>query len=279
EATLLQARKTWPKDDVALAALAAHYLRTGQAQAAQVLLDRAVADARRALSTGRFESHLFATIGSVAELRGRPDAAAMARATASSLEGDPAEIEGAGDHAGDAALDDLLAPEVMTPAFRKLLVSTGPLLDTAVPFDLNSIRATPLPPQLAALGDEIQALSIAYGLPSIQVHVSSVLGATCVAAGAHPPSIVLGQALAASNRDDVRRFLIHRALKVLQTTTGAFSRTAPIDLWPLLAAYLKAHSPSFVPQGIDGAKLTDAYARVKRAMPSQADPQLGLLAA
>src|SRR5262249_53935522 len=115
--------------------------------------------------------------------------------------------------------------------------------------------------------------------PSIQVHVSSVLGATCVAAGAHPPSIVLGQALVASNRDDVRRFLIHRALKVLQTNTGAFSRTAPIDLWPLLAAYLKAHSPSFVPQGIDGAKLTDAYARVKRAMPAQPDPQLGLLAA
>src|SRR6185369_11782905 len=96
EATLLQARKTWPKDDVALGALARFYLRTNQAQAANVLLDRAVADARRALGTGRFEPYLFSTIATVAELRSRPDAARVAQAAVAALEGGDAALDGAG---------------------------------------------------------------------------------------------------------------------------------------------------------------------------------------
>src|SRR5262249_4712477 len=79
EATLLQARKTWPKDDVALAALARFYQRNNQAQAAAVLLDRAVADARRALGTGRFEPYLFSTVATVPALRRPPDPARVSR--------------------------------------------------------------------------------------------------------------------------------------------------------------------------------------------------------
>jgi tetratricopeptide (TPR) repeat protein len=279
ETTLLQARKTWPKDDAALGALARYYQRANQASAANVLLDRAVADARRALSTGRFEPYLFSTIATVAELRGRPDAAAVARAAVAALEGGPAEMDGAGAAAGDPALDDLIAPDVVNPPFRDLLKKTGPLLDAAVPYDLGTIRATPLPPQQAALGDLIRTLANAYGLPGIQVHVSAALGAVCVPATAHPPTIVLGQALVASSSEEVRAFLVHRALKIIQANAAAFSRTAPIDLWPLLAAYLKAFSTSWTPPGIDPAKLTDFYGRISRALPKGIDPQVGLLAA
>ncbi len=146
EATLLQARKTWPKDDVALAALARFYLRNNQVPAANVLLDRAVADARRALGTGRFEPYLFSTIATVAELRHRPDAARVAKAAVASLDGGDAALEGATTAAADTMLDDLLAPEVITLAFRDLLKKTGPLLDTAVPYDLASVRGAPLAP-------------------------------------------------------------------------------------------------------------------------------------
>ena len=279
EATLLTARKTWPKDDVALAALARFYQRTEQGPAVNVLLDRAVADARRALATGRFEPFLFSTLATVAELRGRPDAAQIAQATVAALEGGQATMDGAGVLASDSRLDDVVAPEVLTPAFRELLQKTGPLLDTAVPFDLAAIRATPLPPHQRELGDMVQLLAEAAGLPSISVHVSTVLGAVCVPASSNPPTIVFGQALAASPKGDVRTFLVHRAIKVIQGNAGAFSRTAPIDLWPLLAAYLKAFSPHWTPQGVDAAKLTEAYGRLTRAMPARLDPQLGVLAA
>lgn len=278
EQTLLHARKTWPKDDIALGALASFYQRTDQAQAANVLLDRAVADARRALGTGRFEPYLFSTVATVAELRGKPEAARIARASVAALDGGAIELNGAGASAGDRSLDDLLAPEVMTPAFRDLLQRTGTLLDNAVPFDLGSIRATPFPPPQAGLAEEIKALGHAYGLDDLKVLVSATLGTVCVAAGAHPPTIVLGQPLVASTNEAVRTFLVHRALKVVQANAAAFSRTAPIDLWPLLAAYLKALSPGFAPQGVDPAKLNDSAARVAKAMPASIDPQVRTLA-
>ena len=279
EATLLQARKTWPKDDVALGALARFYVRNNQAQGATVLLDRAVADARRALGTGRFEPYLFSTIATVAELRNRPDAARVAKAAVASLDGGDASLEGAGVAGGDTNLDDLLAPDVLTPAFRDLLKKTGPLLDSAVPFDLQAVRAAPFPPQLADLGERIRSLAAGYGLPNIQVFVSTVLGSVCVPVSTHPATLVLGHPLVTSPREDVRSFLIHRALKVLQANAASISRTAPIDLWPMLAAYLKAFNAAWVPQGVDQGKLTDFYGRISRALPKDLDGQVGVLAA
>jgi tetratricopeptide (TPR) repeat protein len=279
ETTLLQARKTWPKDDVALGALARFYQRTQQTTALNVLLDRALADARRALSTGRFEVQLFGTVATVAELRGRADAARIAQSVVSTLDGGDAAMDGAGPAAADPRLDELLAPEVVTASFRELLKRTGPLLDTAVPYDLTAVRAAPLPPQQGEIAEHIRALAEAYGFADISIQVSSVLGAVCVPASAHPPTLVIGQPLLASPREDVRTFLIHRALKILQTNSGAFSRTAPIDLWPLLAAYLKAFNPSWTPQGVEAARLNDAYGRITKALGGSPDPQLGLLAA
>ncbi|WP_437756828.1 hypothetical protein [Sorangium sp. So ce1389] len=279
ESTLLTARKTWPKDDFALGALARFYQRTEQLPAANVLLDRALADARRALNTGRFEPYLFSTVATVAELRGRAGASRIARATVAALDGRDAAMGGAGNAAGAARLDNHLAPELMTPAFRELLLKTGPLLDTAVPFDLDSIRATPLPPQHADITDLARGVGAAYGLPGLQVYVTGALGTVCVPASSSPPKIVLGQSLVASPREDVRLFLIHRAVKILQTNASAFSRTAPIDLWPLLAAYLKAFSPSWSPQGADAARLREYQGRIERAMSGGPDPKLGVLAA
>ncbi|WP_129573090.1 hypothetical protein [Sorangium cellulosum] len=279
EATLLTARKTWPKDDFALGALARYYQRTEQASAAGVLLDRALADARRALSTGRFEPYLFSTVATVAELRGRAGASRIARATVAALDGRDAAMGGAGNAAGAARLDVHLAPELMTAAFRELLLKTGPLLDAAVPFDLDSIRATPLPPQHADITDLARGVGAAYGLPNLQVYVTAALGAVCVPAASSPPKIVLGQALVASPREDVRLFLIHRAVKILQTNASAFSRTAPIDLWPLLAAYLKALTPSWTPQGADAGRLREYQGRIERVMTGGVDPKLSVLAA
>ncbi len=279
EATLLGARKTYPKDDVALVALAGFYQRTNQTQAATVLLDRAVTDARRALGAGRFEPYLFSTLATVADIRGKSDAARTATVAVAALEGDDAMLEGIGGAAGDPALDDLLAPEVITPAFRELLLRSGPVLDTAVPFDLTAIRAVAIPTQQAEIADEVTSLAGYYGLTDVRVLVSAALGAVCVPATAHPPTIVFGQALVASPRAEVRTFLVHRALKVLQINAGAFARTAPIDLWPLLAAFLRAYSPTFQPQGVDAGKLNDFYGRVTRAMGGKPDAQLAMLAA
>jgi hypothetical protein len=77
----------------------------------------------------------------------------------------------------------------------------------------------------------------------------------------------------------VRTFLLHRALKVIQANAAAISRTAPIDQWPLLAAYLKAFNATWVPQGVDQGKLNEFSAKVAKAKPASMDAQVSLLAA
>ncbi len=279
ENTLVVARKSFPKSDLALRALVQFYQRTGQAPAASVLLDRAVADARRALATGRFETFLFETLGSAAELRGRTAAAEVANATVHAIEGRPSELAGVGLHAANAAIDDLLAPEVMTPAFRELLLRTGPMLDTAFPYDLDAIRASALPANQSSLAAEVREVAEAYGLAKIQVFSSSVLGPVCVPARAYPPTLVMGHTLVEQAESAERTFLIHRATKVLQANAAVFARTAPIDLWPLLAAYLRAFSRDFAPQGVDAARFTEALNRLQRAIPEGLAADTATLAA
>lgn len=278
ENTLVVARKSFPKSDLALRALVQFYQRAGQAPAAAVLLDRAVADARRALATGRFESFLFETLASAAELRGRAGAAEVANATVHAIEGRPSDLEGVGLAAANAGLDDLLAPEVMTPAFRELLLRTGPMLDTAFGYDLDAVRATPLSSSHGALLAEVRSLAGAYGLDQLQVCSSSVLGPVCVPARSFPPTIVMGHTLIDLEESAERTFLLHRAMKVLQANAAVFARTAPIDLWPLLAAYLRAFSRDFAPQGVDAARFGEALARLTRAVPEGLPADTTLLA-
>jgi hypothetical protein len=152
------------------------------------------------------------------------------------------------------------------------------MLDTAIPYDPASIRATPLPPPHSSLAEEIRDIALGYGIHRIEILVSSVMGHVCVAASAHPPTIIVGQALLTTDREDVRTYLVHRALKVIQANATVFSRTAPIDLWPLLAGYLKCFTPGWNPQGVDATRLTNFYGRLSRAVPPGLPHDTGALA-
>jgi hypothetical protein len=152
------------------------------------------------------------------------------------------------------------------------------MLDTAVPYDPSSVRATPLPPPSAEIAEEIRDIALGYGIHRVEILASAILGPVCVAASAHPATIVLGQPLLASEQADVRTYLVHRALKVIQANATVFSRTAPIDLWPLLAAYLKCFTPGWNPQGVDATRLTNFYGRLSRAVPPGLPHDTGAIA-
>jgi lipoprotein NlpI len=278
EATLERARKESPYDGVFLRALVELHFRNGEARAGQMLLDRSAADARRALATGRFEPALFDVLATVADLRGNADAAAVAHATLAALSGEDQPVRGAGPAAGDAALDDLLAPDLMAPSLRALLKRTGDVLDTAFPVDARALRAGPLPASSAGYLSHVQDVARAFGFPNVEVLVSPALGATCVPGASAGATLLFGQALLDSSDDAARYCLLIRALKVLQARGGAVARTAPIDLWPMMAALLSVLVPSFAPQAVDARKFSDAKARIAAAMPSGADPELATLA-
>jgi cellulose synthase operon protein C len=278
ESVLETARKESPGDVDLLGGLVDLHRRNKKDAAAQILLDRAANDARRALSTGRFDAHFFAILAGVARLRGNERSAHIIESTETAIEGNKSDLAAAGTAAADPAVDDLIAPDMLTPAFRTLLRKSGEILDAAMPVDLRGLRAAPLPTATAGISAELRELGDAFGLAGLEAFVSPTLGPVCMPVGSYPPQIVVGASLLASPDEAVRRFLIMRALKVVQLRASAIARSSPIDLMPLVSAYLRLFAPDWQPPAVDIAKVDDMAARLTRVKPTRLDDDVGLLA-
>ncbi|HYJ11147.1 MAG TPA: tetratricopeptide repeat protein, partial [Polyangiaceae bacterium] len=278
EAILDKARKESPLDHGVLRALIEMHQRAGEQRAATVLLDRAATDARRALATGRFDPALFEMLASVAELRGMHDAASLATATLMALSGEDMPVTATGQAAGDARLDDQLAPDLITPALRTLLRKTGDLLDAAFPVDLRALKAAPLPVASAPFVTFVQNVAQSFGLRGLEVLASPALGPVCMPVSTNPPLLVFGQTLLDHADDAARFFLLMRCLKILQGRAAALSRTAPIELPAVMSAFLSLFAPNWTPQGVDARKLSDVRAKLEQAMRAQLDDDVPVLA-
>jgi tetratricopeptide (TPR) repeat protein len=276
EQTLESARREFPQDVALLRALAEFYTRHRQTPAFNILLDRAGADARRALTAGRLTPASFDVLAAVSELRGRTDAARVSRAMLATLDGQPVELRGAGvERAFDPALDDLLAPEALTAPLRGLLAKAGEALDVVTPLDLRAMKATPMNPDTPVARLVTRAAS-AIGLGSVNLLSSPKLGAVCIPVGSSPPTIVVGESLSADER--VGAFLALRALKLVRAKASALGRTVPGELGVLVSAWLKAFNPTWQPQGINAAALAAALGRIQATLPRNVPPDIGVAA-
>jgi tetratricopeptide (TPR) repeat protein len=269
--TLEKARKSWPNDGAVLRGLAQFHLRNDDQTAVTLLLDRAAADARRALTTGRFDSPFFEILATVAELRNDPDGAHVARATVAAIEGPEAVPRGLG-------ADELLAPELLSLPLRSLLRRTGSAMEQAYEVDLRALQAAPVSEELAEFSNGIVQFAASYGVAGLQLFVSPSLGLGCLAACSDPAQVVLGRGLIETADEPGIYFLVIRCLKILQSGGAVLARTAPIDLWPLVAAYLSLHAPNWQPQNVDPRKLADAVEHIRPAFGSRPEPDLPMLA-
>lgn len=277
EQALETARKEFPTSVRALRALAEFYQRQKQMPAMQILLDRAAGDARRAFAAGRFVTSLFEILATAYELRGRTDAAKVVHATLAALEGQPTRMRGAETRALDPRLDDVLAPEALTPAIRALLARAGDALDIAYPIDLRGLRATQLP-QNAPIVTMVSAVAASMGLTSVQVFVSPQLGKSCLPCASNPPTLVVGDGLVSATNDLSRAFLIVRSLKLVAAQASALVRLQPSELGLLLNAFFMAYNPGWTPQGVGPAALAEASRRLAPGIRRAGDPELGVLA-
>jgi tetratricopeptide (TPR) repeat protein len=275
EQTLEAARREFQQDVGILRALADFYTRHHQAPAVNILLDRAGSDSRRALASGRFSPPLFEMLATVFDLRGKKDAARVTQAMLAALEGRPGELRGAAERAFDPRLDDLMAPEVLSPAMRTLLTATGDALDAATPFDPRAQKAAPLPSD-SPIARIVATAAQATGMGSVQVFVSPKLGATCVPGGSSPPVLIIGEALAAHER--LAGFLILRAMKLIKAHASALVRTPPAELAVLVAAWLKCFNPTWQPQGVAAASVNAMGGKVQAALPRNLGPDVGVVA-
>lgn len=277
EQTLDNARRELPQDVVLLRGLAEFYTRHRQMPAVNMLLDRTASDVRRALAQGRFLPAAFEIMTAVYELRGNRDAAQLIGASLAAIEGRPSDLKGGEGRAGDTALDDLLAPELISSALRTLLARSGEALDALAPVDLKSLRATPLPPNHPLV---VQANTTAsrMGVSGVQVHVAPQLGMMCVPVSTSPPVVVLGESLVQSPLARARNFLLFRALKLVQARCGALVRIPPKDAPAAIGGYFRVFNPSWEPPGVPAQVVMDAMRRLQTAMPRHSDPDGGLLA-
>ncbi len=278
EELLERARRKWPTDPAVITALFQLYQRHGEPAAQQMLLERAATDARRALGTGRFEGAFFELLASVAELQGRADDALATRSTLAALLGEQSDVEGIGLRAASPEYDDVLAPDLLSLPLRALLRRTGWALDAVFPVDLSSLRASPLAAQDPELNEQLLSAAHQFGLKDCDIWVSPALGAVCVPVSARPAVLVLGSPLLAVEDLRLRDFAFVRALKLLQTRTVALSRAAPVDLAPMLAAYLGAFLPDWEPPGLDAQKVAVWRGRIAAQLPVSLDPDLAVLA-
>ena len=135
-----------------------------------------------------------------------------------------------------------------------------------------------MPAESAEIVGQFRQVAASFGIPNLDIFVSSTVGSVCMPISTSPPQVVFGKAVLESDDDPLRSFLFVRALKILQSHGAALSRTARIDLWPVMAAFLKLLAPSFEPQGVDSRKLAEALQRIGASMPQNLDPDVGALA-
>ena len=278
EQALETARREFPTDVVVLRSLAEFYTRHRQMPAVHILLDRAAAEARRSFAAGRFMPPLFEVMAAVYDIRGKKDAARAVLASLAALNGAPAQVQGAEARAGDPRLDEVLAPEVLTPALRALLARAGDALDAVFPMDPRSVRAAPLPPSAGPIYNVAQAIASGMQIPGLQIFVSPQIGPTCIPVGSAPPTIILGEQLLNAPNSLGRTFLIVRALKLVQAHASALLRVPPNDLPVLIAGWLQVFNPSWVPQGLNAQALADAVRRIQAVLPRRNDADVGLIA-
>ena len=244
EAMLDAARKEFPTDVELLVAVAELYRRTNRGPAVQMLLDRAAGDARRALSTGRFDVGLFAMLGAVARLRDRVQAADIAEATVHApSKASPRASPEAGARAGDARFDDLVAPDVLQPRLPRAPAQVGRGARRRGRHRSRNRCARPrLPQQTGHAAAEIKELGAALGLTALEVFVSPALGTSVMPVGSHPPQIVIGASLLASPEDGVRRFWCSARSRSFRPgrRTGALCADRPIAAGLGLPATVRA---------------------------------------
>jgi tetratricopeptide (TPR) repeat protein len=277
EKTLETARRESPNDVHLLRALAEFYTRHHQTPAVNILLDRASADARRTLAAGRISAAPFEVVAAVFDLRDNSGGGAPTRAMLRAVEGrrdEALSLAAPTDKAFDPALDDLLAPEVLSAAIRSLLLRTGDALEAAAPVDLRDLQAAPVPPHVPG-ARAVQRIAASLGLTGLEVLSSARLSGVCIPVRT-PLALVFADDVLEIERASM--FLGLRALKLLRAGAAALGRAGPADVSTLVSAWLKCLNPAWEPQGVPTGAITAAAAKIQAALPRTLEPDVGTLA-
>ncbi len=273
EHTLELARKNSPADLVVMETLATFYERQ-QAQSAYVMhLNRATDDFRQAIRNDLSDAAAWHGLVKVLQRRSCFDAArtcASAALAAGVVDIELSRLlspEGAAlitpSKTPEDALDQLLAPPMLSPAVRMIFALTDRVMEKLFPLNLKVFHATRVSKR-----DPIRmtAHTVAnwLSLPTPQVYVTDATSRLCAPLTNSPPSVLISQDLLTATTDHEQIFLIARSLKVSSSCLSITARTSPYDIAVALAAVVHCGDPEFYPPGIDPAVLVDYSQQLRK---------------
>jgi hypothetical protein len=244
--------------------LHAHYVRHGKQNLADLLVERAPADVARMLVAGHTEDGVFDVAVAAAELRGRSDGIAVAKAVRAAAHGGKGRLGAAGARAASPMLDDWLAPDLYTRELRELLAATGHLLDAVVPFETLGIRTRPFVHH-DDLAVRARSIAEAHGVSHLELVIANTLSATVLPMSMSPVVLCVGAPLLDPSMVALFDLSVHRAMALVRTRTAALARIAPIDQAPTLAAYLRLHDPTLAVAHADPARVAEIEALLHKA--------------
>ena len=273
-----------PTNDEALSALVAFYRDGGDMMSVRVHLNR-VAGALRA----RFEKdpkdgvacRVISRAMAAREVAGVNGSHAIARAAAELADllgaaGEPeAKLLADGPRGEPARLlkpesDEVLFPRGVQTELRQIFQLLGDKVAKHVGADLRTYGVT-RGDRLRARDSDVAAaaqdVATALGFSEIDVFVSARQPHVMVAEPTSPVSLVIGQAIAAGSRTQVR-FAAGAALKLAQASLAIPARLPSEDLGVLVVALLRLFQPEFPSLGVDVDAVTAQMQKLRRLIPT-----------
>ena len=291
ERALDEARRIDPTDLAMVEEMARFYQRGNASQALMVHLDRAATDFRRLLEKDPCDLRAYHGLFRVFTLRGRDDSARLAAAVLQSFGQDTEPERAALERAGgmswmpgpavaDTRLDEDISPATMTHSLRLLSLQIGDNLTRLLPQDPRRIgvgRGNKL-----GRGDSVRELANAmlgwYGVGQLDIYVHPSQPTIWSVFASSPPSLVLGQSLLDGADEGELRFLIGRALGLLQRRMVILAQLEPVKLGLLLPALAKATYSAYELEDIDEAAVMEMAREVTKVLPRRVRNEVGPLA-
>lgn len=283
EAVLEKVRATSPSDIDVLRRLAVLHRHSGDTQALAVHLQRAATEVRSGIVADLGNVDAWVALMDVLEWRGRPEASRVVAATALAIGlQDPsfsenvdvvAQLAGGRGASLDGDLDELLAPEALSPEARAFFVGAEEAFSALLPFDAKGAKAERIDakdhPWRVQLAEVARWLSV----PSIELWVTPASPRICVPISARPLAVLVGKEIYERATEREKTFLLVRAVKLALAGFAPLLRAPSPELLLALGGFFRALDPTFAISTLPIPQLDEAAKRTTKTLGRKLRPE------
>jgi tetratricopeptide (TPR) repeat protein len=284
EAVLEKVRAATPSDIDVLRRLAELYRQSGDTQALAVHLQRAATEVRSGIVADLADVDAWVALMDVLAWRGRSEASRVVAATAIAIGlQDPSfsdnvdvvvQLAGGRGAALDGDLDELLAPEALSPEARAFFAGAEDVLSALLPFDPKASKAERVDAKDHPWRVQVSEVARWLSVSTIELWVTSASPRVCVPISGRPLGVLVGKDIYDRATEREKTFLLVRAVKLGLAGFAPILRTTSPDLLLVLAGLFRALDPAFAIATLPLAQLDGAAKHASRTLGRKVRPEL-----